>query len=230
MGSKNRSSTQDAPPPELAELGWRIKKIRQQLGLTRSALGEMLGLDTDQIGKIERGRRNASTLLLCRIASVFHCDLESLLRGIPSQNEPGEFPQPSSSPPPPPPGIIDDGEKTHRRKISSEEIRRFRRQNGLSQTKLGRLCGVKQTAVVRWEAGVGALSDASSILLEELLDGRRNLNPLTVEEERLLNEIVERGEFETREAFLSACLLGLMKQRELVSIFAPEPQAAELFP
>lgn len=114
------------------------------------------------------------------------------------------------------------------RQIAPEEIKRFRQRHGLTQHQLGRLCGVSQSAVVRWESLAGVASDSTAILLQELLDGTRNLTPLTAAEERLLNEIVARGNFRSREAFLNACLIELLKEREIAAAFRSGPSPAGL--
>jgi transcriptional regulator with XRE-family HTH domain len=112
-----------------------------------------------------------------------------------------------------------DGSRFSEMEELGRRIKRFRKQNGLNQQELGRLCGVGQSSVGRWESGAAAATGATLVLLRGLLDGRRNLTPLTLGENRLLDEILMRGGFETRESLLGACLLELLKGRGIAPVF-----------
>ena len=52
------------------EIGARIRRQREQIGLTQEQLGEACDLSTSFVGHIERGSRKLSVESLFRIASV----------------------------------------------------------------------------------------------------------------------------------------------------------------
>ncbi len=95
--------------------------------------------------------------------------------------------------------------------MTPEEIRRFRKAKALSQEELGRLCGVTKSAVSQWEKGVNGPTGSALILLEEFLSGTRCIVPLTQQEEKLLDQNVQQGNFATREDFLAASLVHLLR-------------------
>lgn len=119
-----------------------------------------------------------------------------------------------------------DGPQSFEMEELGRRIRHFRKRHGLTQEELGRLCGVNPSSVGRWESGQAVPEGATWLLLRGLLDGSRNFRPLTRPEERLLDEAVVRGGFATRESFLSACLLDLLKQRNIAPAV---PMAAAAF-
>jgi len=51
--------------------GKRIEKIRKSFRLSRSEFGKKLGISSDQVGKIERGEREASRAVLIKIVETF---------------------------------------------------------------------------------------------------------------------------------------------------------------
>jgi transcriptional regulator with XRE-family HTH domain len=103
--------------------------------------------------------------------------------------------------------------------MNPEAIRAFRTRKGLSQQELGKLCGVGKSAISQWESGTTEPTGAARLLLEEYLSGRRCLVQLTEQEERLLNENVQRGNFTSREDYLTASLVHLIKHGTFCSPF-----------
>lgn len=101
--------------------------------------------------------------------------------------------------------------------VDPDQIKAFRKGKGLSQEALGQMCGVRKSTVSEWESGKSNPSGSAAILLSEYMDGQRNLIPLTTAEERLLDEAVQRGNFSNREEFLTACLIQLIRNGEIVS-------------
>ena len=95
--------------------------------------------------------------------------------------------------------------------VTPEQIRVFRKSKGLTQTALGALCGVGKASVSDWESGKSRPSGAARLLLAEYMSGHRCILPLTEQEERLLDENVRKGNFASREDFLAACLIHLIK-------------------
>lgn len=63
----------------LRELGLRIRKRREDQGLTQEELGKRCQLHRTFIGSVERGERNVSILNLRTIARAVRVPLTSLL-------------------------------------------------------------------------------------------------------------------------------------------------------
>ena len=95
--------------------------------------------------------------------------------------------------------------------MAPEEIKAFRKRKGLSQEELGKLCGVGKSAISQWESGNTEPTGGARLLLEDYVSGRRCIVPLTEQEERLLDENVQRGNFSSREDFLAASLVHLIR-------------------
>lgn len=60
-------------------IGMRIRKCRQQNGLTQEQLAEMAGISLSFCGHIERGSRKMSLETLCSIAAALGCSTDKLL-------------------------------------------------------------------------------------------------------------------------------------------------------
>ena len=65
--------------PILQRLGHLIHQRREQLGLTREALGERLGTDAKNIYRLESGEENVGYLRLARIATALELELSQLV-------------------------------------------------------------------------------------------------------------------------------------------------------
>jgi transcriptional regulator with XRE-family HTH domain len=68
---------------ELLRLGRRIQTERKLLGLTQNGFAEDCGLNRSHFGGIERGERNLTFLVLCKICNRLRCDVAQITRGIP---------------------------------------------------------------------------------------------------------------------------------------------------
>lgn len=64
---------------ELGELGKKVRRIRQELGLTQEQLGERASLHYTYIGQVERGTKLPSLKTLKKIASALNTDLDYFL-------------------------------------------------------------------------------------------------------------------------------------------------------
>jgi transcriptional regulator with XRE-family HTH domain len=68
---------------ELLRLGRRIQTERKRLGLTQDGFARDCGLNRSHFGGIERGERNLTFLILCRICNQLRCDVAQVTQGIP---------------------------------------------------------------------------------------------------------------------------------------------------
>ena len=68
---------------ELLRLGRRIQTERKRLGLTQDGFARDCGLNRSHFGGIERGERNLTFLILCKICSQLRCDVARVTQGIP---------------------------------------------------------------------------------------------------------------------------------------------------
>ena len=62
----------------LIRLGRRIRKLREQAGISQENLGFLSGLHRTYVGAIERGERNPSVLSLKKIADALKVGLGDL--------------------------------------------------------------------------------------------------------------------------------------------------------
>lgn len=67
----------------LIELGNRIRWRRKSLGLTQEALADAAELDRSYVGGVERGTRNITFTVLCKLCAALSCDVAELTRGLP---------------------------------------------------------------------------------------------------------------------------------------------------
>lgn len=67
----------------LHELGTRIRAQRKSLGLTQEALALVADVDRSYYGAVERGERNVTFMVLCRICAALQCDVALLTQGLP---------------------------------------------------------------------------------------------------------------------------------------------------
>lgn len=81
LDTRGKDTMQDNPIINLEEIGLRIRKEREKLGLTREKFAELIGLSPYYIGQIERGDRNMSLDTLIKISSSLNVSMDYLLRG-----------------------------------------------------------------------------------------------------------------------------------------------------
>lgn len=67
----------------LGELGSRIRTQRKRIGLTQEELALVASVDRSYYGAIERGERNITFTVLCRLCEALRCDVAALTGGIP---------------------------------------------------------------------------------------------------------------------------------------------------
>ncbi len=67
----------------LHELGRRIRAQRKVIGLTQEALALVANVDRSYYGAVERGERNVTFTVLCRLCLALQCDVASLTEQLP---------------------------------------------------------------------------------------------------------------------------------------------------
>lgn len=67
----------------LKELGRRIRKRRKDLGWSQEQFALEAEIDRSYVGGIERGERNVTFTVLCRLCEALGSDVAALTSGIP---------------------------------------------------------------------------------------------------------------------------------------------------
>lgn len=67
----------------LHELGRRIRAQRKSIGLTQEALALAATVDRSYYGAVERGERNVTFTVLCRLCIALQCDVAKLTGNLP---------------------------------------------------------------------------------------------------------------------------------------------------
>jgi len=68
----------------LAEVGRRIRKIREMSGLNLHELARLSGISAPALSRIETGKRDLRVTSLCRIAAALRIDARDLLGDRPT--------------------------------------------------------------------------------------------------------------------------------------------------
>ena len=69
----------------LIELGRRIRAQRKLIGLTQEDLALVAEVDRSYFGGIERGERNITFTVLCRLCIALQCDVAKLTINLPTR-------------------------------------------------------------------------------------------------------------------------------------------------
>ena len=64
------------------QLGYRIRYLRQQKGMSIEALALEADINRNYLGDLERGMRNPTLIILNKIAKALDIDLPTLFEGI----------------------------------------------------------------------------------------------------------------------------------------------------
>jgi transcriptional regulator with XRE-family HTH domain len=67
----------------LKELGGRIRARRKASGWTQEELASEAEIDRSYMGGVERGERNLTFTVLCKVCSALGCDVAALTKNIP---------------------------------------------------------------------------------------------------------------------------------------------------
>lgn len=65
--------------PTLKQLGKRIKQMRQSFGFSQAELAELLGIQRQSFGQVEKGERGLDSLELVKLAEIFSVSTDELL-------------------------------------------------------------------------------------------------------------------------------------------------------
>ena len=68
--------------PQLIVLGKKIRKLREQSGLSQEAFASKAGLDRAYYGGVERGERNVASINLIQIAAALGVEVGELFPSI----------------------------------------------------------------------------------------------------------------------------------------------------
>lgn len=66
----------------LLTFGGRIRRARQDMGLTQEKLAHIAGVDRTYVGSVERGERNLSVLNILTFATALGIDPGELVHGM----------------------------------------------------------------------------------------------------------------------------------------------------
>ena len=83
---------------DYVDLGRRVRKQRQLIGLTQQELAERIGVSTSFVGHVERGTRKASLETLVALSNALGVGVDYLLAGS-LQNAPDEENPPAAMDP-----------------------------------------------------------------------------------------------------------------------------------
>jgi len=72
-----------AGDPNLRELGKRIRARRKMMGWSQEELALVANIDRSYVGGVERGQRNLTFTVLCRLCEALRCDVATLTEHIP---------------------------------------------------------------------------------------------------------------------------------------------------
>ncbi len=67
----------------LSQIGLRVLRRRQQLGLTQKALADRLGINNTNLARIEHGKQNLTVDTLCKLADALETTAAELFTGLP---------------------------------------------------------------------------------------------------------------------------------------------------
>jgi transcriptional regulator with XRE-family HTH domain len=67
----------------LEVLGGRIREIRIEKGWTQEDLASEADIDRSYVGGVERGERNITFTMLCRVSAALECKISILTKELP---------------------------------------------------------------------------------------------------------------------------------------------------
>lgn len=70
----------------LKELGKRVRQRRKALGWTQEQFAFEAEIDRSYVGGVERGQRNVTFTVLCRLCEALECDVAALTTDLPRKS------------------------------------------------------------------------------------------------------------------------------------------------
>lgn len=67
----------------LRELGSRMRAQRKRIGRSQEELALVAGVDRSYYGAVERGERNVTFTVLCRLCVALECDVAAVTKELP---------------------------------------------------------------------------------------------------------------------------------------------------
>jgi transcriptional regulator with XRE-family HTH domain len=74
---------EDVASNVLKELGKRIRAKRKHFGWSQEELALVANIDRSYVGGVERGERNVTFTVLCRLCEALSCDVAALTVNVP---------------------------------------------------------------------------------------------------------------------------------------------------
>ena len=71
----------ETPKLLLSQIGLRVLRRRQELGLTQEAVAARLGVSAPNITYLEHGQRNVTVQTLCKVAEALETTVQDLMFG-----------------------------------------------------------------------------------------------------------------------------------------------------
>lgn len=68
----------------LRDLGERIRQRRKAMGWSQEELALVAEIDRSYVGGVERGQRNLTFTVLCRLCEALKCDVATLTVDLPT--------------------------------------------------------------------------------------------------------------------------------------------------
>ncbi|MFN8488878.1 MAG: helix-turn-helix transcriptional regulator [Caldilineaceae bacterium] len=63
----------------MKRFGEKLRLLRQRQGLSQTELGKQLGVQQSYVGKMERGEKLPTAMMLTKIAELFHVSFDQLM-------------------------------------------------------------------------------------------------------------------------------------------------------
>jgi transcriptional regulator with XRE-family HTH domain len=63
------------------QIGMRVLRRRQELGLTQEEVAARLGVSAPNVARIEHGRQNVTVDMMCRVAEALETTVQELMFG-----------------------------------------------------------------------------------------------------------------------------------------------------
>lgn len=114
--------------------------------------------------------------------------------------------------------------------MNGKQIRAWRLSKNMDRKELAALCNASPATVANWELDRNVPHGAALAKLNSLMAGEVAVVSLSPQEERLLNELVARGGYASRIAFLTDALLQRIQNEDPAPLPKLVKQARRLKP